>query len=154
MTDEPVRHRFYGDLARWWPLISPPEQYEEEAAFAAHVLASASIPVREVLELGSGGGHNALHLKASFDMTLVDLSDEMLAMSPQLNPACVHLQGDMPTVRLGRSFDALFIRDAIEYMTSESDLRHATSLWVAVNGGPAERGPTTGRLLSCGSRPW
>ena len=28
-----------------------------------HVLASASIPVREVLELGSGGGHNAVHLK-------------------------------------------------------------------------------------------
>jgi trans-aconitate methyltransferase len=60
-------------------------------------------------------------------MTLVDLSEEMLAMSPQLNPECVHLQGDMPTVRLGRSFDALFIRDAIEYMTSESDLCHATS---------------------------
>ncbi len=42
------------------PLISPPEEYMEEATFMASVLRSASIPVREVLELGSGGGHNAV----------------------------------------------------------------------------------------------
>ncbi len=43
-------YRFYGELAVWWPLISPPEDYEEEAAFAATLLRSAPIPVREVLE--------------------------------------------------------------------------------------------------------
>ena len=64
MPEPPASYRFYGDLAEWWPLISPPEDYAEEAAFAATMLASASIPVREVLELGSGGGHNAVHLKA------------------------------------------------------------------------------------------
>ena len=32
------RHRFYGDLAPWWPLISAPEEYAEEAAFAASLL--------------------------------------------------------------------------------------------------------------------
>ena len=56
MSDEPTTHRFYGELAVWWPLISPPEEYEEEAAFVASVVESASIPVHEVLELGSGGG--------------------------------------------------------------------------------------------------
>ena len=101
--EAPEHHRFYGELAEWWPLISPPEDYAEESAFAATVLASASIPVREVLELGSGGGHSAVHLKAQFTMTLVDLSDEMLAVSRQLNPECEHHQGDMRTVRLGRA---------------------------------------------------
>ena len=52
-----------------------------EAAFAATVIESASIPVRDVLELGSGGGHNAVHLRERFTMTLVDISDEMLAVS-------------------------------------------------------------------------
>jgi SAM-dependent methyltransferase len=118
-------HRFYDDLAPWWPLISPPEEYAEEAAFAATLLTSVSIPVREVLELGSGGGHNASHLKASFAMTLVDLSTAMLDMSRQLNPECVHLHGDMRTVRLGRDFDAVFVHDAVMYMTSEADLRQA-----------------------------
>jgi SAM-dependent methyltransferase len=123
MPDVPTEHRFYGELAEWWPLISPPEEYAEEAAYAATVLSSASIPVRDVLELGSGGGHNAVHLKAHFAMTLVDLSAEMLAVSRRLNPECDHRQGDMRAVRLGRAFDAVFVHDAVDYMTSEADLR-------------------------------
>jgi SAM-dependent methyltransferase len=125
MTEAATEYRFYGDLALWWPLISPPEEYAEEAAEAASVLATASIPVREVLELGSGGGHNAVHLRSSFAMTLVDLSEEMLDVSRRLNPDCVHRQGDMRTLRLGRTFDAVFVHDAVEYMTTAGDLRQA-----------------------------
>ena len=114
--------RFYGELAAWWPLISPPEEYEEEAEYAATLLNSASIPVRSVLELGSGGGHNAVHLKTRFALTLVDLSEQMLAVSRVLNPECEHRQGDMRSVRLNRTFDAVFVHDAVDYMTSEQDL--------------------------------
>lgn len=109
----------------WWPLISPPDEYAEEAAYVARLLGSATVPVRDVLELGSGGGHTAAHLKASFAMTLVDLSEDMLAVSRRLNPECEHHQGDMRTVRLGRTFDAVFVHDAVDYMTSEADLRQA-----------------------------
>jgi SAM-dependent methyltransferase len=120
-----TQHRFYGDLAPWWPLISAPEEYAEEAAFAASLLRTAERPTKSVLELGSGGGNNAFHLKGEFAMTLVDLSEEMLAVSRELNPECEHLPGDMRTVRLGRTFDAVFVHDAIEYMTTEADLRRA-----------------------------
>ena len=123
--DPQTRYRFYGDLASWWPLISPPEEYAEEAAFAGSLLLRAAVPVREVLELGSGGGHNAVHLKKLFAMTLVDLSDEMLDVSRRLNPECDHHQGDMRTLRLGREFDAVFVHDAVDYMTDEADLRLA-----------------------------
>lgn len=125
MTDGAGSYRFYGDLARWWPLISPADEYAEEAAFAGTLLGAAAIPVREVLELGSGGGHNAVHLKARFELTLVDLSPDMLAVSRQLNPGCDHRQGDMRTIRLGRRFDAVFIHDAIDYMVTEHDVRLA-----------------------------
>ncbi len=125
MHEAPGEHRFYGDLASWWPLLSPPQEYAEEAAGAAELLASASGPVREVLELGSGGGHNAVHLTPRFAMTLVDVSEDMLRVSRQLNPDCEHHRGDMRTVRLGRVFDAVFVHDAVDYMTSESDLRQA-----------------------------
>lgn len=118
-------NRLYGDLAGWWPLISPSEEYAEEAELAAKLLKSAANPVREVLELGSGGGHNAAHLKNHFDLTLVDISDEMLALSRQLNPECDHIRGDMRAVRLGRMFDAVFVHDAIDYMLDEQDLRRA-----------------------------
>lgn len=123
--DAAIEHRFYGDLAEWWPLISPPEHYVEEAAFVARLLATAPMPVHEVLELGSGGGHNAVHLKASYAMTLVDLSEGMLDVSRRLNPECDHRRGDMRTVRLGRTFDAVFVHDAVDYMTTVDDLSRA-----------------------------
>ena len=37
-----MQYRFYDDLAGWWPLISPPAEYEEEATYAASVLRSSS----------------------------------------------------------------------------------------------------------------
>ena len=125
VSEKPIEYRFYGEAAPWWPLISPPAEYAEEAAQAALLLRSASIPVREVLELGSGGGNNASHLEGHFAMTLVDLSEDMLTVSRRLNPDCAHHQGDMRTVRLGRSYDAIFVHDAVDYMLVEEDLRLA-----------------------------
>jgi len=117
--------KLYDELAEWWPLFSAPADYAEEAAFFARVLDDACKP-RTVLELGSGGGNNAFHLKSKFDLTLVDLSVQMLALSSKLNPECEHREGDMRTVvDLGREFDAVFIHDAIMYMTNEADLRAA-----------------------------
>ena len=58
-------------------------------------------------------------------MTLVDLSPAMFEVSRAINPECEHLQGDMRSVRLGRVFDAVFIHDAVMYMTTEADLRAA-----------------------------
>jgi len=127
MSEDPTEqeYRFYGELASWWPLISPPEEYTEEAAYISSVLGSSGQPMRDVLELGSGGGHNAAHLKKQFAMTLVDISEEMLDVSRRLNPECGHQQGDMRTVRLGRTFDAVFVHDAVDYMTTREDLQLA-----------------------------
>lgn len=116
--------RIYSDLADWFPLLTGPEEYAEEAAFYRRIWSEACDPEpRSVLELGCGSGNNAFHLKAHFTMTLVDLSPQMLAVSRQLNPQCEHFQGDMRTVRLGRIFDAVFIHDALMYMLTEADLR-------------------------------
>ena len=120
------RHKLYSELAAWWPLLSPPEEYAEEAAFYGLVLEAYSRdPVRTLLELGSGGGSNASHLKRKFTLTLVDSAPEMLVVSRQLNPDCEHIEGDMRTLRLAREFDAVFIHDAICYMTTEDELAQA-----------------------------
>ncbi len=120
--------KMYKELALWWHLLSAPEEYEEEAAFFQKVLSeTGQHPPETLLELGSGGGNNASHLKAHFKMTLVDRSPEMLAASRGLNPTCEHIEGDMRTVRLNRQFDTVFIHDAIAYMTTLVDLRQALS---------------------------
>jgi predicted ester cyclase len=123
-SDQP---RLYTDLAGWWQLLSAPADYEEEAAFAVRTLTAACArPPRTLLELGSGGGNNASHMKHAFErVVLVDRSPAMLAVSRTLNPDCEHTEGDMRTVRLGRQFDAVFVHDAVCYMTTEDDLRAA-----------------------------
>ena len=118
--------KLYTALADWWPLLSAPEEYAEEAAiYGKYLLNGGTPPQRTVIEFGSGGGSNASYLKRHFQMTLVDLSPEMLAVSRKLNPECEHIQGDMRTARLGREFDRVFIHDAICDMTSVEDLRSA-----------------------------
>jgi SAM-dependent methyltransferase len=82
---------------------------------------------RTLLELGSGGGNNASHLKRDFECTLSDLSPAMLEVSRGINPECVHIAGDMRTLRLGREFDAVFVHDAVMYLTTEDDLRRAVA---------------------------
>lgn len=118
--------KLYQEFASWWPLLSDPAEYAEEAAFFAKALiAACKNPPQTLLELGSGGGNNASHLKSRFSMTLVDSSAGMLEVSQALNPECEHLLGDMRTTRLGREFDCVFVHDAIGYLTTEADLRKA-----------------------------
>lgn len=120
-------NKMYQELASWWPLLSAPEDYAEEARFYRHALTEAADRplLQSVLELGSGGGNNAFHMKAHFRMTLVDPAPGMLAVSRALNPECEHIAGDMRSVRLDRRFDAVFVHDAVTYMTTELELRRA-----------------------------
>ncbi|MEE8169308.1 MAG: class I SAM-dependent methyltransferase [Phycisphaerae bacterium] len=116
--------KLYSTLADWWPLLSAPEDYAEEAAHHWRVLtAHARRPIQTLLELGCGGGNNAFHLKQSCRITLSDLSPRMLAVSRRLNPECEHVEGDMRSLRLDREFDAVFVHDAVMYLTTEEDLR-------------------------------
>lgn len=119
--------KMYNELAKWWPLLSPPEEYADEAEFFLPLLAEITDhPPVTMLEIGSGGGNNALHMKSAFEsVTLVDLSPQMLDVSRQLNPDCEHIQGDMRNLRLARTFDAVFIHDAIDYMTTTDELKQA-----------------------------
>lgn len=117
----------YAELAGWWSVLSPPSEYVDEAAFFWQTLQAVGLPPNPtLLELGSGGGNNAVHLKAHFAaVVLSDLAPGMVAVSQALNPDCEHVVGDMRTLRLERTFDVVFIHDAVCYMTTLDDLRRA-----------------------------
>jgi SAM-dependent methyltransferase len=115
------------DLAHLWPLISRPQDYADEARHWRDALRDLLGPGRRsLLELGVGGGNNLSHFASDFDpVAAVDLSDGMLAHSRRLNPSVEHHVGDMRTVRLGRTFDAVIAHDAVGYLVSPDDLRAA-----------------------------
>ena len=118
--------KLYSTLASWWPLVSCVADYAEEAEPYWQIMSEhATRPIETMLELGCGGGNNASFLKSHCRMTLTDLSPDMLAVSRRLNPECEHIEGDMRTLRLGSTFDAVVTHDAIMYMTTEADLKRA-----------------------------
>jgi SAM-dependent methyltransferase len=114
--------KLYRELAPWFHLLTSPVDYEEEAELYKRLLIESAGGVKTVLELGSGGGNNASHLKRHFTLTLMDRSPEMLEISRGLNPECEHVAGDMRTIRLDRTFDAVFVHDALAYVLTEPDL--------------------------------
>lgn len=117
-----MRPLIYGELTPWYWLLDPPADHEDEGSYYREVLERARPEARTLLELGAGAGNNALFMKQRFQSTLSDLSEEMLALSRQQNPECEHVLGDMRSLRLGRTFDVVFVHDAIAYMQSPQDL--------------------------------
>jgi hypothetical protein len=116
----------YTEVADWFHLLTSPAEYADEARFIHEALRRhVDGPLETMLELGSGGGNTASHLKADLRLTLTDIAEPMLALSRGLNPECEHVAGDMRSLRLGRTFDAVLVHDAVMYMTSAADLRSA-----------------------------
>ncbi|MEX2080220.1 MAG: class I SAM-dependent methyltransferase [Dehalococcoidia bacterium] len=137
MSDE--RPLMYSEFAGWFHLLTAPADYAEGAATYLRDLTEAcAFEPRTMLELGSGGGNNASHLKAHFEITLTDLSPEMLALSRTLNPELEHIEADMRTLRLGRQFDVVFAHDAVSYLLDEESVRQAVrTAWEHLRPGGA-----------------
>ena len=116
----------YTEFSDWWPLFSPAAHYVEEVDDFLRRLAPLPAPgTKTLLELGSGGGSFAFHLKNHFKLTLTDLSAGMLAQNRAINPEAEFFQGDMRTLRLQRRFDYVLVHDAVCYMTTRGDLQAA-----------------------------
>jgi SAM-dependent methyltransferase len=116
-----THHRLYDDLAPWWPLLAPPETYADDCALTLDLLGRPG----SLLELGSGAGHFAHHVPVDVDLVLADLSPAMLAVSRELNPARQHVEGDMRSLRLDRTFDAVLLHDAVMYLPDADALGEA-----------------------------
>lgn len=128
----------YSSLASWFHLLTPPADYADEASEILALLEARVDPLQTVLELGSGGGNLASHLGARLAMTLTDPSAEMIKLSRTINPDARHLEGDMRTLRLEQTFDAVIAHDAIGYMVTEDDLHAALeTAWVHLRPGGA-----------------
>lgn len=104
-------------------MVSPPEEYAEEAALWVKTIRSKLGTGRHhILELGVGGGHLLSHLTPEFQATAADISEPMLALSRRLNPQVIHHLGDMRYLRLNQVYDAVLIHDGVSYLLTEQDL--------------------------------
>lgn len=118
--------RLYKDLAWTFPIITPLEHYIEETRQLWSILqAEARIPIKDLMHLGCGGGHNDHIFKDYARVTGIDLSESMLKLARALNPGAVYRRGDIRTLRLKQRFDAVVAIDSFAYLTTERDLKAA-----------------------------
>ena len=119
-----MSYRLYTDLADWWPHLAERESHADEAHLHQSLLDEAfGARAESVLEMGSGGGLLAAHFDRDREVVLSDISREMLAQCRIHNPDRSCHQADMRTMRLGRTFSAVFLHDAVMYLTSIDDLQ-------------------------------
>ncbi|TAE20947.1 MAG: class I SAM-dependent methyltransferase [Cytophagales bacterium] len=96
--------------------------YDAEFQFYSKLMAEFGL--RSVLEIGCGSGHLAKRFtEQGYDYQGVDLSEDMLALARQRCPNAQVSVGDMRTLVLPRSFDAVLITArSISYIVENADV--------------------------------
>jgi len=118
----------YTNLAWVESIISSPEEYREETEVFCRLIKSfINTKPLTMLHLGCGAGLNDSIFKTQFQVTGVDISDDMLRLAKEINPELTYICGDMRAIRLEHKYDVVVIPDSIGYMTSLKDLRQALS---------------------------
>jgi SAM-dependent methyltransferase len=122
----------FGVYAKYYDLLYRDKDYAGEAAYV-HSLIQREFPgARSVLELGSGTGKHAVKLAdRGYEISGVDRSPEMVdsARARAVEPGhgrVAFSQGDIRTVRLGRTFDVVIsLFHVMSYQTTNEDLAAA-----------------------------
>lgn len=118
-----MNHRLYTSLAHLWPRLAARDSHAREAQHLQELFDEArGARVTSILEMGCGGGLIASHFEADREVILTDLSAEMIRLAQGHNPTRECMVGDMRTLRLNRTVDAVLLHDAVMYLTTESDL--------------------------------
>jgi len=113
----------YTELAWTEPIITPPSEHAKETELFSNIIKEHSkIEVSTLLQLGCGAGGNDYTFKNYFDITGLDISENMLEITKQLKPEVNYHYGDMRKTELGECFDSVSAPDSIGYMTTEEDL--------------------------------
>ena len=123
MADRPLK--LYSELATWWPLLSPPSHYVEEAADLRPALhAAPDAPPRTLLELGSGGGSLAFHLKGDFQLTLTDrVGRDARQSTARSTPSASTSRATCARSTSGARSIIVLIHDAIMYCTDPASVQ-------------------------------
>jgi SAM-dependent methyltransferase len=120
----------FAAYAAFYDLLYGDKDYAAEADYVAAVLRGALPGVCTLLEFGSGtGSHGRMLAARGFDVLGIERSQQMLALAaadpgPRGRGQFSCKRGDICTVRIGRSFDAVIaLFHVVSYQTTNDALR-------------------------------
>ena len=97
----------FNAYSRYYDLLYRDKDYVAEAAYIAGLLERFGVSDKRLLEFGSGTGkHGRLLAKRGYEVTGIERSAEMVAQA-EAAPGFSCQQGDICTVQLGQTFDAV-----------------------------------------------
>ena len=126
----------FGAYSRYYNLLYRDKDYVGEAEYVHHLIARHYPAAKTILDLGCGTGrHDLLLAQKGYDISGVDKSEEMLSSAEarlsflDIQPTSLNfIQGDIRTVRLDRTFDAVVsLFHVMSYQVSNDDLAAAFS---------------------------
>ena len=124
--------------AAFYDLLYRDKDYAAEAAYIARLIRDPLPSARTILELGSGTGrHGRILASMGFEVHGIERSPQMVSLarastsgpSPEAAGSFQCEVGDICTVRLGRTFDAVIaLFHVMSYQTTDRELEQAFGL--------------------------
>jgi SAM-dependent methyltransferase len=107
--------------SKYYDLLYSDKDYISETNYIVNLMARFKLRGDDILEFGSGTGiHGCLLAGKGYKVTGIERSEQMVNMA-RLVPGFTCLQGDICTVKLGRTFDAvLSLFHVVSYQTTNS----------------------------------
>ncbi len=123
----------FGHYSTYYNLLYKDKDYSGEADYTHRLIQKYRPDAKTILDLGCGTGrHDIILSQKGYAVTGVDLSEEMLAVahasvdSPSPAPQPSFQQGDIRTVRLGKTFDVVVsLFHVMSYQIDNKDLEAA-----------------------------
>jgi SAM-dependent methyltransferase len=117
----------FANYSKYYDLLYRDKDYAAEARYVRDLVARHRPNARSFLDLGCGTGRHArLLAEHGYEVSGVDLSEEMLKVARASAPELHFTHGDVRSVRLGRKFDVVAsLFHVMSYQTTNADLRAA-----------------------------
>jgi ubiquinone/menaquinone biosynthesis C-methylase UbiE len=115
----------YRDLAKYYDYVYSFKDYEQEVKQLREVIQQyQKSSGKDLLEIACGTGKHIEHLKRSYHVTGLDISEEMLAIARERNPDVRFVLGDMRDAKLSQTFDIITcLFGSINYNTNLEQLK-------------------------------
>ena len=109
--------------SHYYDLLYQDKDYDGEVEYIDSLLRKYKVPGNDLLEFGSGTGkHGTLLIEKGYNITGIELSDSMVQKAQQMDGFTCQ-QGDIRTVSVGHSFDAvLALFHVVSYQTTNEDV--------------------------------
>lgn len=112
------------DYSKYYDLLYKDKDYKSEVEFLITQIKKYNPKAKTILNLGCGTGQHDFYLRQSgYDVTGVDLSNDMLEIAKIKNPDCRYYHGDARSISINTKYDiVLSLFHVLSYQTSNSDV--------------------------------